>query len=340
MVSLSFSSEAIQANTDRLLKTCSSQGLELMAVTKAVCGFPPILKLLVESGLKAIGDSNPENLTSPTLNNVLKALLKSPPSQLKTGGPEAWDYAVISHSDVGQGSGGLLIMIELGDGKDGVAPQDAADFAAVIQRSSGRPIIGAACNFGCLLGRRPDSEALRAFEGACRTLRSQCGEGFSLFSAGGTIILDALEAGICRCINQVRIGEGLLLGYDSSKASAMDGYRQDTVLLRAEILELREKELPLLVNPARDAYGRLAPPPPQGRHLRAVLDAGSLAAPMQGLSPLLPGISIEGQTFDFLVLSLEGQARDLKPGDTVSFAPSYGALSQACLNPYVRKSLE
>lgn len=307
-----------------------------MAVTKAVMSFPPLVSLLADLGLKTLGDSQPANFGQPGLPPLTKCLLKSPPSVF--GPKELWDYALVTHLNLGAGSGGVLAVVEMGDGKDGLGPDQVAPFLRDVKETTGRPVLGLACNFGCLLGRLPDPEAWLLFERLGREVRPLL-DGPGLFSAGGTVALDDLAAGRCRGVNQIRVGEGILLGRDSSGTGTLPGLTQETAILWGEVLEVGDKEFPVPAVRGLDAYGREPAPVPRGRRRRAVLDLGSLAAAAEGLAPLQPGIQVAGQTFDFLVLELSGEARGLVPGDRVGFRPDYGALSQSSLNPFVHKIL-
>lgn len=335
MVTLEFVKSEIAGNFQLIQDLAQARSVSLMVVAKAVCSFPPLMAWLAELGMTAMGDSQPANFRQPGLPLVQKALLKSPPSAFE--GHESWDYAFVTHEKVGAGTSGLVVVIEMGDGKDGILPENAVSFVKGLRRVGNRPILGLACNFSCLLGRRPDAEAWAEFEKVARDVGPLLDGG--LFSAGGTVVLEDLARGQCRGVTQVRVGEGLLLGSDSARTGPMKGFSTRGVVLRGEVIEVSDKDLggvPLL---GKDAFGRTPVPAKPGPRRRAVLDLGSLSGPQAGLQPLAPGVVVVGQTFDFLVVELSGDARDLRPGDRVGFRPDYGVLSQASLNPFVHKVL-
>ena len=54
----------IRSNTDRMMEACRRQGVEVMGVTKGVCGDVEVARVFVEGGVAAIGDARLDNLSS------------------------------------------------------------------------------------------------------------------------------------------------------------------------------------------------------------------------------------------------------------------------------------
>jgi predicted amino acid racemase len=336
VIQLKFNRSAILHNFSIIDGLCRAHGAELMVVTKAACSFLPLVELLAGAGARSVGDSNAACLAPLGGRGLARYLLKTPPSAL-SGPPVAWDCAFVSHQTL-PGDGPVAVMVELGDGKDGVPLEELPSFLDDLA-GSGRPVAGVAGCFSCLLGRRPDPESWAVLARAAVQARERCGAAASLVSAGGTVALDDLAGARRAGVTQLRVGEGLLLGWDSARPGPLAECRTDTLALDGEVLDVWDKTLPSPGGGGRDAFGRQPVAAPGGVTRRAVLDLGALAAPAAGLVPLDPGVAVVGQTFDFLVLELRGDARGLAPGDRVSFRPDYAALSQACINPLVGKFL-
>lgn len=67
--------EKIAHNTKILKGLYSSKGIEIIGVTKVVCGNPTIANILVKSGINILADSRIENIqrgcsSTPTLNHT------------------------------------------------------------------------------------------------------------------------------------------------------------------------------------------------------------------------------------------------------------------------------
>ncbi|GHU95833.1 hypothetical protein FACS189479_09500 [Spirochaetia bacterium] len=140
-------------------------------------------------------------------------------------------------------------------------------------------------------------------------------------------------------VTELRMGEGVFFGWDSSTGRAIEGFRHDGFTLYGEIVEIREKLIEPVANPGHTAFGGDAAPRKMGKRRCAVLDFGLLGASMQDLAPLDPGIAVAGQTFDFTVADITDSAEHYVTGGHIPFRAMYAASSQALLNPFVKRIL-
>jgi predicted amino acid racemase len=86
-----------------------------------------------------------------------------------------------------------------------------------------------------------------------------------------------------------------------------------------------------------DAFGRYRQFEDRGLRERALLDVGREDVDVEGLTPLDPGMEVLGASSDYLVVDVTQAAADVRVGDEVAFALSYGALLAAMDSAYVDK---
>lgn len=337
MIELEFRAQALEYNFITLKSRCDSRGVELMAVTKAIGSYPPVVEVFSRGGLKLIGDSNPSCLEPLGGTGLRRTLLKTPPSVFQPG-RRTWEEAYVSSPWDSPGSGEVVVVLEAGDGKDGVPPEDAPRVLRALE-TQGCRVVGLGVNFSCLRGLLPTEDLWADLADTVASLRREF-PGLKTVSAGGTVVAEWLDLPVVLPITQLRCGEGILLGRDSSRSGVIRGLRTDTAEIRGEILEVRDKVFsPHIPLQGQDAFGRIPDEKVGKAGRRAVLDLGALAAPAGDLEPLNEGVTILGQTYDFLVVELEGPAVSFRPGQSLRFRPGYGALSQGSLSPFVKKSL-
>ena len=128
--------EKIRHNASTLVKRLELRGISVTGVTKATLGSPEIAGVLLQAGVRAIGDSRIENIEALRGAGILApmTLIRSPMmSQVERVVAHAdvsfnTDLDVIGKlSDAAYGLGrthGLVLMVELGDLREGIMPDD------------------------------------------------------------------------------------------------------------------------------------------------------------------------------------------------------------------------
>ncbi|MBN2534317.1 MAG: alanine racemase [Spirochaetales bacterium] len=331
-------------NLKHIQNLCIKNNLGLVVVTKCCCSFPELVNLLSENGIDSIADSNYENFLKIE-HKMKNILLKTSYSDIKTGLKQTdivyiSDYSIFKKiseiHDVKQ----IMLTIELGDYKEGLPPLEVIPFIKRARKLKNSPIIGISGNLGCLSGKLPDEMSINTMADLANKIKSETAIKTPIVSLGGTIILDSVISGnLSPEINQIRIGEGIFLGYNSSGNSPVEGLDTHVFTYSAEVIEVREKKIDAHSNFGFNAFGHKQTTIKKGVRRRAVLSAGSLAAPMNGLTPFLEGVSIEGITYDFMVLDVTDCNNRIKTGDFIKFHTHYAAVAQAMINPYVIKKI-
>jgi predicted amino acid racemase len=157
-------------------------------------------------------------------------------------------------------------------------------------------------------------------------------------STGGTAALELLEnSTLPEGINQVRVGEGLLLGRNPVRNKALGWLKQDAFKLKAEIVEIKTKPSLPLGEMGFDAFGKVPEFEDRGTRKRAVLAIGRQDVDTDGLMPVAAGIEILGGSSDQVVADVTDSSCTVTVGDVLEFALNYSSLLRAMTSPFVRK---
>ncbi|MDP8257726.1 MAG: alanine racemase [Candidatus Alcyoniella australis] len=347
--------EALQHNLCEVNRWMREQRASWSVVTKVLSGHEPTLKALSALGVRSMADSRLDNLKTigRSAPDVERWYLRLPtPSHVAD---------VIEHADVSINSEittierldaeavrrnkrhRVIIMIELGDLREGILPGSLVKFYERVFRMERIEVLGIGSNLGCLAGALPNVDQLMQLVLYSELLELKFRRRLPLISAGTTASLPlVLDGQMPSRINHFRIGEALFLGSDLINGGLLPGLRNDVVTLEAEILEIKRKNLVPLVETGVDTpftptngCGRDEPTPGQ-RGLRALVGVGQLDTEVAGLRPLDPEFQIAGASSDITVVNLGEHDHGLRVGNSIGFSLDYAALSRLMGGRYVQ----
>jgi predicted amino acid racemase len=138
-------------------------------------------------------------------------------------------------------------------------------------------------------------------------------------------------------VNQLRVGEAILLGQDVAWRRAIPWLRQDTAYLEAEVVEARVKPSLPEGETGADAFGNLQTFEDKGLRRRAIVAVGRQDVPVEALTPCSLGVQVLGGSSDHTILDVTDVSTPLKWGDTTRFSLSYAGLLGLMTSPYVFK---
>ena len=155
-------------------------------------------------------------------------------------------------------------------------------------------------------------------------------------SGGSTCTLGLLEAGTLPAgINQLRVGEGVLFGEDTTGSRFLEGCHHDAFTFRAQVVELRRKPSVPIGEHGRDGKGDTPEYPDRGVRLRAICAAGKQDVAWAALTPTLPGAWMIGASSDHLIVDVEDCGGQVRVGDWMEFRCGYMAVLDATTSAYV-----
>lgn len=343
--------DAVEHNARVIVGFCAARGVEVTAVTKGVCGHPDVARAMLRGGVGSLADSRLENLRRLQAAGIDAAgmLLRLPALSAVEQVVETVATSLNSELDVLAGLSAaasargrvhnVLLMVELGDLREGIPPGDLPAFVDAALRLPGIHLKGLGANLACLTGVVPTVDNMRQLADLAEAVEQACGITLECVSGINSSGLELLAAGgLPGRINHARIGEAILLGRETIHRKPWPGTRQDAFVLRAEVLELKRKASLPQGERTADAYGRR----PQftadrGEVWRALLNVGREDVYVDGLAPLDSRLTILGATSGYLVLDVTPAAGRLRVGDEVAFTLNYGALLAAMTSEYVQK---
>ena len=340
----------IRQNADCVINLCRSHGAGIACVTKVASAHLGVTRALFEAGPDMIADSRISNLRyMGELGVTLPRLLLRLPAVSEVS-------EVVSDCEISLNSGyptlkrlseealiqgvkhKVVIMVDVGDLREGVWPDNAPALLKQASLLKGIEIIGLGCNLACYGGVKPSIENMRLLVEVRDLCRRVTGLELGLLSGGNSANLELLASGGMPAeINHFRIGEAIILGRNTIDRSPWPGTRQDTFRVVAEVIEVERKPSVPIGEICQDAFGEKPVFEDRGIRKRAICVIGRQDVVVDGIIPIDKGITVLGGSSDHLIIDIEDAAEDIKVGDEVAFTPGYGALLALSTSPYVNK---
>ena len=341
----------VRHNLEMIEQWVSKHGASLTVVTKALCGHQIMLDTIQQWGVRSFGESRLENLRClDRSNSELETwYIRSPHLSLIPQVISLADVSLNSEIEViraldreaerQQKRHKILIMVELGDLREGVLPEALADIVGQTIRLSHIDLLGLGATLGCLNGILPSKEALLQLCRYRKMIELNFGCKLSMVSAGTSATLPLLVSGdVPEEVNHFRVCESIFIGTDLVHGGLIQPLRNAT-LVEAEIIELKDKPL---VPSGRTASGDIRPfwifddsLAVQGQHAhRAIVSVGHVDTDISSLIPVNPDYYIAGASSDVAAVVLGDNPRRLKVGDSILFRPDYSAFVRLMANPH------
>ncbi|MEE4116637.1 MAG: alanine racemase [Marinilabiliaceae bacterium] len=324
-------------------------------VSKLLCGNSLYLDFLISLGARQLLDSRVSNLkTIKSLNPDIETIYIKPPP--KRSIPSIVRYADISINTeydtikrlseealLQQKVHKIIIMIELGDLREGVMGSDFIAFYRKVFELPGIDVVGIGANLTCMNGVLPNADKLIQLSLYEELIEARFDRNIPYVSGGTSVTIPLIERKLLPSgINHFRVGETLFLGNNLYHQEPFDSMEQDVFTLYAEIIELIVKPVvpdgsfgqnvegeTRTVN--EDDYGKTA--------LRAILDIGLLDVKQDSLFPVDKSVSLSGASSDMIILEIAGSDSNYKVGDLVQFKLNYMGILSILSSSYIEKRL-
>lgn len=335
----------IGRNTQALVRRLGTRGIGVTGVTKAVCGNPAIARAMLSGGavglaearlrnvqrLRAAGVTCPITLIRTPMLSQTEQVVQYCDSSYNT------DVSVISAlaaAAIRQGSvHGIILMVEMGDQRDGILPENLTDVARQVMNIPGVALRGIGANFACLNGGAPTELQMKTLSGLANEVERLCGPFLKFVSGGNSANLPwAFGGHYTGRINDLRLGEAILLGVEPLSGEHIDGMHTDAFTLVVEVIETDAKPLPCPVTLFDQTRIDLA----GAATARVILAIGHQDTDISGL--LMPdGNTLIGATSDHLVIGTPQSPPTV--GGEVRFKMNYNALMHAMAAPDIKVKL-
>jgi predicted amino acid racemase len=355
MAYITLETKKLANNFNHLNDFFKIHNIDWSIVTKILCGNEKYLKELLRLGIKQYSDSRISNLKMiKNLDSNAQTIYIKPPA--KGVIEEVVTYADISMNTdfhtiemlsteaVKQGKvHKIIIMIDLGELREGVMREDFVDFYAKVFQMKNIEVVGLGTNLACLYGVRPNNDKLLQLCLYKQLIELKFNVKIPLISGGSSVTIPLIKQGsLPKDINHFRVGETLFMGTDAYNNLPFKNLENDIFKLYAEIIELYEK--PLI--PSGDLGSNL-----EGNvmtfddrdigksSMRAIIDIGLLDIDMKHLEATNANIKLAGATSDMVVLDLGENLEHFKVGDQMEFTLDYMGIVRIMNSQYIEKKV-
>ena len=318
---------------------CADSGISVVGVTKCVLGDVKIAEAMKKSGITVLGDSRLENLKK--LRNFYGedqqiVMLRSPMpdevedlvgicdislnTQLKTLEiiEKICREKKIKHR--------IIVMVETDDRREGLLPGEVVNFCKkIVDIFPSIELYGLGTNARCVTKNGPEPESLKMLVDLSQDVKKVTGITVPVISGGNSSVWNLIEEGsIPEGVNQVRIGEAILLGHDTVNYKTIRGAFTDSFILEAEIIEVKKRN--------DDIY-------------KVILALGLQDANSKNIHCRSDYLNVVNQSSDHTILSVmeerlkkhASDALNLEAGGIISFNLDYFGLLSCMTSPFVKK---
>lgn len=313
-------------------------------VTKLLCGNKDYLKEVLDLGIEEVCDSRIKNLKviksmapevqtvyiKPPSKRSIRTIVKYADVSFNT---ESDTIRLLSEEAKRQGKiHRVVIMIELGDLREGIMGEHLLDFYRKIFELSNIEVVAIGSNYNCLHGVMPSVDKMIQLSLYKQLIEVAFNKKIRWVTGGTSVVIPLLKRKqLPGAINHFRVGETLFFGADLFNGGKFKDMHDDVFILYSEIIEITQKPVvpigELAQNPSGDTfeinesdYGKSS--------YRAILDLGLLDISPDYMIPCEPDMKVISASSDMLIIDLGDNEKKLKVGDLINFRLKYmGALS-------------
>jgi predicted amino acid racemase len=238
---------------------------------------------------------------------------------------------------------GIIIMIEMGDLREGVMGDDLVDFYSTVFQLPNIKVVGLGTNLNCLNGIMPSHDKMVQLSLYKQLIEAKFNKEIPLLSGGSSVTIPMIfKKMIPKGINHFRVGETLFFGNNLVDHKPLKGMKNGVFTLYAEVIELTEKpKVPLGemgTNVAGESpeineadYGKTS--------FRAILDIGLLDIDLKNIKPTRKNYKFSGASSDMIVLDIGRNSGKLKIGDMLEFNLDYMGVLRILSSDYIDKKI-
>ena len=327
--------------------------IEWTIVTKMLCGNRTYLSELMQLGINQYSDSrisnlkmikelNPEAQTiyiKPPAKGVIKDVIKYADISMNT---DFQTIKMLSDEAFKQGTvHQIIIMIDLGELREGVMRDDFVDFYASVFQLKNIQVVGLGTNLSCLYGILPNNDKLIQLCLYKQLIELKFDVKIPFVSGGSSVTIPLITQKLLpREVNHFRVGETLFMGTDVYNNTQFGHMENDIFKLYTEIIELYEKPLVPSGEMGPNLEGTVMAFDEENigkTTYRAIIDVGLLDVDMKHLDPVDTEIKYAGATSDMVVLDLGENQQNYKVGDQLEFTLDYMGIVRIMNSKYIEK---
>ena len=343
----------LKDNYQYLNQLFSERQIEWGVVSKVFCGSRTYLKELIDLGVQQICDSRITNLKIiKSLNPDIETVFIKPPAKRYISSVVKYADAsfntefetikMLSDEAVKQGKiHKIIIMIELGELREGVMRNEFIDFYARVFQLPHIEVAGLGTNLTCMYGVLPSQDKLLQLCLYEQLIEAKFNKVIPYITGWTSVTIPLITRGLLpKDVNHFRVGETLFLGTDVYNNAPNPEMHQDVFKLYAEIIELREKPMIPDGDLGHNVSGDLLEFKQESdstHAYRAIIDIGLLDVEASHIKPKDVALKIVGSSSDMMVIDLGENEAGYKVGSQVEFDLDYMGILRLMSCDYVDK---
>ncbi|MCF8296413.1 MAG: alanine racemase [Saprospiraceae bacterium] len=346
----------LQANFDYLNNLFIKNDIEWSVVSKILSGNKTYLTELLKFNVTQMCDSRVSNLKMiKSINPKIETIYIKPPAKRSISN-------IIKYADISMNTEfetikmlsdeakkqnkihKIIIMIELGELREGVMGDDFIDFYEHVFKLENIQVVGIGTNLTCLYGVLPNHDKLIQLSLYEQLIEAKFNRHIKYVSGGASVTIPLIFQNLLpKGINHFRVGETLFLGTDVYNNKPFKKMHSDVFKLYSEIIELTEKPVVPMGEFGTNVEGESVKFDQTNvgqTSFRAIIDIGLLDVEVNHLELVDKTIEIAGASSDMIVIDLGENSKKYKVGDLIEFKLDYMGTLRILNSKYIEKRVK
>ncbi len=336
----------IKHNAKTLKELFAEKGISVTAVIKGVTGSPEVANALIECGITTIAVSLVQNvkkikefnvkaeflLTRLPMHSEVQDVVKYADISLNS---EISTIKLLSEHSLKQGKRHkVVLMLELGDLREGILPEDIDSVIEQIIPLKGVELYGIGVNLACFGGVKPTEKNMTEFSQIADRIHEKYNIKLHMISGGNSANYEwFLSTNNIGNINNLRIGEAILLGRETLHRNKIPKLYTDAFTLICEVIESKIKPSLPYGEICQNVFGDTPEFADIGNINRTIIGIGEQDVDTKAITPRI-NAKVIGASSDHLILHSQNH---IEVGSEIEFDINYSALLRLSTSPYVKK---
>lgn len=336
----------IKHNTKTLKEVFAKKGVSITAVIKGITGSPEVAIAILECGITTIAVSLVQNikkmkefgvkaeflLTRLPMHSEVQDVVKYADISLNS---EISTIKLLSAHSIKQGKRHkVVLMLELGDLREGILPKDIDSVIEQIIPLKGVELYGIGVNLACFGGVKPTEKNMSELSNIVDHIQEKYHKKLHMISGGNSANYEWLmHANNTGNINNLRIGEAILFGRETLSRNRIPELYIDVFTLRCEVIESKLKPSLPYGEICQNAFSTKPEFEDIGTIYRIIVGIGEQDVDTKSITSRRNG-KVIGASSDHLILHSKNH---IEVGSEIEFDINYSALLRLSTSPYVKK---
>ena len=347
MPRLEINIDKIKHNARILKDRFAKKGITITSVIKGIAGSPEIANAILECGINTIAVSKVRDikkmkesgvkaefmLTCLPMHTEVADIVKYADISLNS---EISTIKLLSEHSLKQGKRHkIILMLELGDLREGILPEDIDSVIEQTTPLEGIDLYGIGTNLACFGGIRPSEKNMAELSRVVDHIQRKYHIKIDMVSGGNSANYEWLSrTDNTGNINNLRIGEAILLGRESINKNKIPDLYIDAFTLICEVIESKFKPSQPFGDKCQNAFGYRPEFTDIDSIDRIIVGIGEQDVDTKAIEPRIKA-DILGASSDHLILHIKNNG--IEVGSEIQFDIKYSALLRLSTSPYVKK---